>query len=153
MSCVFVVIPVLTVSWPIITATIAAASSALGYRLMKGSEESVTVAPSISQCIDLEMPNSKVVMETLGRDESLVVGKDDLRVTFYRDARGGCSIHVDGENRSTAELEEAGRQLVNAVTQQYAYQKVMSEMKSRGFNVVNEEMDEDRTIRVKVRKF
>jgi hypothetical protein len=37
--------------------------------------------------------------------------------------------------------------------QQYVYQKLMGEMQARGFNVVEEEVGEDRSIRLKVRQW
>ena len=38
-----------------------------------------------------------------------------------------------------------------AVVQQYVYQKLLDEMRSRGFVVVEQETNEDRSIRLKVR--
>jgi hypothetical protein len=35
--------------------------------------------------------------------------------------------------------------------QQYVYQKLMDEMRAKGFNVVEEETNQDRSIRLKVR--
>ena len=44
-----------------------------------------------------------------------------------------------------------GEELSQRVVQQYVYQKLMDEMRARGFNVVEEEINEDRSIRLKVR--
>jgi hypothetical protein len=44
-----------------------------------------------------------------------------------------------------------GEELSQAVVQQYVYQKLMDEMRAKGFNVVEEETNQDRSIRLKVR--
>jgi len=41
--------------------------------------------------------------------------------------------------------------LSQRVVQKYVYQKLMGEMKARGFNVVEEETNADNSIRLKVR--
>ena len=55
----------------------------------------------------------------------------------------------NGQNDET--LRALGEELSQAVVQQYVYQKLMDEMRSRGFNIVEEEVTEDRSIRLKVR--
>jgi hypothetical protein len=58
---------------------------------------------------------------------------------------------VTGEGHSRKELRALGEELSQRVVQQYVYKKVMDEMRARGFNVVEEEINEDRSIRLKVR--
>ena len=58
---------------------------------------------------------------------------------------------MTGEGRGNDELRAMGQELSQCVVQQYVYQKLMGEMRSRGFNVVEEETSSDRSIRLKVR--
>ena len=65
--------------------------------------------------------------------------------------RGRASLCVTGPGRRDAELRARGEELSRAVVQRYVYQKIMDEMKRREFVVVEEEVAEDRSIRLKVR--
>ena len=77
--------------------------------------------------------------------------RDGVTITFSRDARGKASLCVTGNGQSEEALRALGEELSQAVVQQYVYQKLMGEMRARGFNVVEEEVSEDRSIRLKVR--
>jgi hypothetical protein len=92
-----------------------------------------------------------VVTNQLGRDQRIAVSREGVTVTFSRDVRGKASLCVTGNGQSNEELRALGEELSQAVVQQYVYQKLMDEMRSRGFNVVEEEVNEDRSIRLKVR--
>jgi len=92
-----------------------------------------------------------VVTNQLGRDQRIAVTREGVTVTFSRDARGKASLCVTGEGHSREELQALGEELSQRVVQQYVYQKLMDEMRARGFNVVEEEVNEDRSIRLKVR--
>jgi hypothetical protein len=58
---------------------------------------------------------------------------------------------VTGNGQSDETLRALGEELSQAVVQQYVYQKLMEQMRARGFNVVEEKVNEDRSIRLKVR--
>jgi len=101
--------------------------------------------------VQLEIERSEVVTNQLGRDQRISVMRDGVTVTFSRDARGKAALCVTGNGRSDETLRALGEELSQCVVQQYVYQKLMDEMRSRGFNVVEEEVNEDRSIRLKVR--
>ena len=46
-----------------------------------------------------------------------------------------------------------GQQFSKAVVQQYAYHRLMTELKQRNFNVVGEQVEEDGTVRIQVRTY
>lgn len=156
MSVVFVVIPVVAGSWPMISAAIVAAGAAMGYRAAKQAEANLAqemgrvAAPA---GVSLVMENSQVVSETLLRGEAFTLERDGLSATFRMDGRGQCTVHVGGAGKSDRELEEAGRELMDRVRQQFAYAKVMGELEGRGFEVVAQEVDVDNAIRVRVRRW
>jgi hypothetical protein len=158
MSVVFVVVPVVAGGWPVISAAIVAAGAAMGYRAVKRAEESGELGISEhpggprTRAVDLVMENSQVVADALMRGESFTMSRGDIAATFRVDGRGACSVHVSGQNMTDAELEAAGRDLMDRVRQQFAYAKVMAELEERGFEVVREQLEADQSIRIRVRR-
>jgi hypothetical protein len=158
MSVIFVVIPVVAGGWPVISAAILAASAALGYRAVQAVECKVvagvreeTAGPETG--VQLVMDDSQVVADHLARGESFGVERGGITATFQRDGRGRCSVHVTGAGRSNLELEVAGRELMDQVRQQFAYSKLLAELETRGFDVVQEQVEADRSIRIRVRRW
>jgi hypothetical protein len=139
-------------AWPAFSAAVVAAASSLGYQVMSGvNDEIEATAASKVTSVQLEIARSEVVTGQLGRDQRIIVARGGVTVTFSRDARGKASLCVTGEGHSKAELKALGEELSQTVVQQYVYQKLMAEMNSRGFVVVDQETNEDRSIRLKVR--
>ncbi|MGA2175488.1 MAG: DUF1257 domain-containing protein [Verrucomicrobiota bacterium] len=150
MSCVCILTPLVIAAWPAFSAAVAAAASSLGYQVIATAQEE-TVANVSSNSVQLEIARSEVVTSQLGRQQRIVVARGGVSVTFSRDARGKASLCVTGEGHDREELKALGKELSQAVVQQYVYQKLMDEMRSRGFIVVEEQASEDRSIRLKVR--
>ena len=48
-------------------------------------------------------------------------------------------------------MRALGEELSNTVVQQYVYQKLLDEMRAKGFVVVQEETEADRSIHLKIR--
>jgi hypothetical protein len=152
MSAVCVLTPLVIAAWPAFSAAVAAAASSLGYQVVAGiKEEAEVMAGHKATSVQLEIARSEVVTGPLGRDQRIVVARGGVTVTFSRDARGKASLCVTGEGHSKQELKALGEELSQTVVQQYVYQKLMSEMGNRGFIVVDQETNEDRSIRLKVR--
>ena len=140
-------------AWPAFSAAVVAAASSLGYQVAAevNSQRPGETARKESGSVRLEIARSEVVTNQLGRDQRIAVSREGVTVTFSRDVRGKASLCVSGNGQSNEELRALGEELSQAVVQQYVYQKLMGEMRSRGFNVVEEEVNEDRSIRLKVR--
>ncbi len=152
MSAVCILTPLVIAAWPAFSAAVVAAASSLGYQVMSGvNDEIEATAASKVTSVQLEIARSEVVTGQLGRDQRIIVARGGVTVTFSRDARGKASLCVTGEGHSKAELKALGEELSQTVVQQYVYQKLMAEMNSRGFVVVDQETNEDRSIRLKVR--
>jgi hypothetical protein len=153
MSCVCILTPVVIAAWPAFSAAVMAAATSLGYTLvdeLQLAHESRSTAKPDNR-VDLEVPHSELVMDTLQRDQHISVTRDGVTVTFARDARGKASLCVTGEGHSEAELKARGEQLSQRLVQKYVYQRLMQEMSARQFVVVEEETDENHAIRLKVR--
>jgi hypothetical protein len=153
MSCVCILTPVVIAAWPAFSAAVLAAATSLGYQVASEAAKSdaATVGTKSAGKVQLEIENSEVVTNQLGREQQISVTREGVTITFSRDARGRASLCVTGEGRSKDELRALGEELSQSVVQHYVYQKLMDEVRARGFNVVEEETGADRSIRLKVR--
>ncbi len=151
MSVVFVIVPSLAVGgWAALTAAIAAACSAMGYQILRGSQvRQQSLQEQSGVALTME---AQALADALEREETIVVTQGDVQITFHKDPRGRVTMHVDGKNKTEAELKAIGQQVMNRILQQYAYQRVMDELEKRGFTVVKEEVDENQVIRIRVRR-
>jgi len=153
MSVVCVLAPVVIASWPTFSAAVVAAAASLGYSAVdsrleqKRSLGSKTAASSVH----LEIAQSEIVTDSLGRGEKVSVARDGVVVTFSRDPRGKAALHVEGAGREEAGLRTLGEELGRRVVQAYVYQRLKDEMASRNFVLVEEEIHEDASIRLRVR--
>lgn len=153
MSCVCILTPVVIAAWPAFSAAVVSAATSLGYQVISESLTSRDAAASANSPnrIELEIDQSELVTDSLGRARQLQVAKDGITVTFSRDARNRASLCVEGKGHTEAELRRAGEELGQRTVQHYVYQKLMSEMEARQFVLVEEEVDENHAIRLKVR--
>ena len=153
MSCVCILTPVVIAAWPAFSAAVVAAATSLGYQVAAevADNKGATVNRKESGRINLEIENSEVVTNQLGRDQRISVTREGVTVTFSRDARGKAALCVTGSAHDDETLRALGEELSQAVVQQYVYQKLLDEMRTRGFVVVEQETNQDRSIRLKVR--
>ncbi|HEY1718688.1 MAG TPA: DUF1257 domain-containing protein [Verrucomicrobiae bacterium] len=153
MSCVCILTPVVIAAWPAFSAAVVAASASLGYQIATEAADLTknAVAEKSSNKVQLEIENSEVVTNQLGREQRIAVTRDGVTITFSRDARGKAALCVTGNGHSNDELRAMGEEMSQCVVQKYVYQKLMDEMRAKGFNVVEEETNQDRSIRLKVR--
>ncbi len=153
MSAVCILAPVVIAGWPAFSAAVMAAAASLGYETVSEAAELVAkeTAEPRTASVQLEVPRSEVVTGQLGRDQCLRVSGRGVTVTFSRDARGKASLCVTGEGLAEAELRALGEELSRAVVQQYVYQRLMDEMRSRGFIITEQETTADRSIHLRVR--
>src|ERR1019366_4235044 len=153
MSAVCILAPVVIAGWPAFSAAVMAAATSLGYQVASEmAKPNGTVAEKEQAgAVNLEIARSEVVTSQLGRDQRMSFTRAGVTVTFSRDARGKAALCVTGSGQDDATLRALGEELSRAVVQQYVYQKLMDEMRSRGFLVVEQETNQDRSIRLKVR--
>jgi hypothetical protein len=152
MSCVCILTPVVIAAWPAFSAAVVAAAAALGYTIVEeGVKQSQTGNVSETGRVTLEIEQSEIVTGQLGRDQRIKAMRGDVTVTFSRDARGKASVCVTGPGHSEEELRTIGEELSQRVVQKYVHRRLMDEIRIRGFNVVEEEVDENNAIRLKVR--
>jgi hypothetical protein len=155
MSVVCVLTPVVIASWPTLSAAVVSAAASLGYAVAETgilTSKAAAADQKAQQAVELEISQSEIVTDSLGRGQTISVAKDGVVVTFSRDPRGKASLHVRGNGQQDDSLLRAmGEQLGQRVVQKYVYQRLMEEMKARDFHVVEEEVEEDQSIRLLVR--
>ncbi len=152
MSCVCILTPVVIAAWPAFSAAVAAAASSLGYTLLEeGKQLLQTSQVTEAGKVTLEIEQSEIVTNQLGRDQCIKVARGGVTVVFSRDARGKASICVTGPGHSDEELRAIGEELSQRVVQTYVHRRLLEEIQARGFNVVEQEVDENNAIRLKVR--
>ena len=150
MSAVCVLTPLVIASWPAISAAVAAAAASLGF---------ASVAPRLHQeragprTVTTPVENSEVLQEGLAPGQKIVLQRGDLRVEVGQDQRGRCSVCVTGSaGHSDAELRKVGAQVAGRIVQQYTYNKLLTELKSRDYQLVDEQVLADQSIRIRVRR-
>jgi hypothetical protein len=154
MSCVCILTPVVIAAWPAFSAAIVSAAATLGYQVAQDQAEKRKQSreeEARPRQVNLEVPHSEIVTGQLRRDDHLSVTRDGVTITFSRDARGKASLCVTGCGQTEEALRALGEELSRRVVQKYVYQRLMDEIRSRQFLVVEEETAADQTIRLKVR--
>ena len=75
---------------------------------------------------------------------------DGIAVEFCIDENGRSFVRAFGQ-KSEEELRELGETMAGRIMQQYAFHRVVAEMRERNMNIVEEEVEEDGTVRLLVR--
>src|SRR5947209_20177473 len=152
MSCVCILTPVVIAAWPAFSAAVVAAANSLGYVLVdEAIKQSQKTSQKSNRHVNLEIANSEVVTGSLGRDQQICVTREGVTVVFSRDARGRASVCVSGPSFTDDELRRMGQELSQRVVPKYVCQRLMDEMSMRQFTVVEEEVDANHAIRLKLR--
>jgi len=122
----------------------------LGLKIISEAESGSVIEQD--QQIEVDMPQSHKLGESITEGDTLKMQGNGFTVEFHKTGRGDCQMRVCGKNKSDAELEQLGKELLNRIAQQYAYQKITQELKKKGFQIAEEKVEQDRTIRLTVRR-
>ena len=154
MSTILILTPVIIGSWPAITAAVAAAAAALGMAVKESVHESVEQANAeVAQSVEVELAESQVLAQSMATGKEIVVTKDNVELRVSRDQRGRCVVCAKGLGRSKAELKQIAEEFTQKLTQCFTYNRVVSELKNKNFQIVNEEVTEDESVRINVRRW
>jgi hypothetical protein len=104
-----------------------------------------------SESVESEIANSEVLAQTLSRGERIRIAKDGVVVDIGVDDRGKCSVCVSGKGRSKGVLRRIGEEVSGRIVQQFAYHKLVTELKSRGYSIAEESVHKDQSIQMRVR--
>jgi hypothetical protein len=153
MSAVAVLTPVVVAAWPAISAAVTSAAVSLGFTVVDelAGDTGLRQVESSRRTVQLDVPHSEVVTGTLGRDQRIRVARDGVTAEFSRDSRGQAAVCVTGEGLSEEQLRTIGEELSGRMVQHYVLQKLKTEMTSRGMDLVEERIEQNQAIRLRVR--
>lgn len=152
MSSVIVIAPLVVASWPVIVAAVSAAIGTSGFTMARAASATQDPLSRVNRA-EIEVEDSEILGAAGGVHQSIVVERDGVRATFSRDARGALKICMEGSLLSKVELQKIGEELLGRVTQQYAYHRIVTELKERNMTIVDEEIAADQTVKIRVKSF
>jgi rRNA-processing protein FCF1 len=154
MSAILILTPVIITSWPAITAAVAGAASAMGLVIHQTVKEELKASQEVAeQSVEVELSESEILKEGIATDQEIVLHKGDIELRVKRDERGRCSVCAKGVGRSKIELKQIAEEFTQKLTQCFVYDKVMRELKNKQFQIVNEEVMNDESIRINIRRW
>jgi hypothetical protein len=156
MSTVLILTPVIIGGWPVITAAVAGAATALGLVVKESVKEQLhehQQVANVEQSVEVELANSEVLAQQVATDKEIVLTRGTIQIRISRDERGQCKVCVTGKGHTKAELKQIAEQFTQKMTQCFVYNKVASELKNKGFQLINEEVMEDESVRLHVRRW
>ncbi len=149
MSTVCILTPIVVGSWPMIASAVAGAASAMGFAVV--GSETATDESSAETTVETEVPNSQVVAEAMKPGQKIRIVREGITIEFGVDERGACTVCVSGIGQTKADLKRIGDEVAGRVVQQFAYHKLMTELKKRNYSVLEEGVQEDDSIQVRVK--
>lgn len=155
MSAVLVLTPVVIGSWPIITAAVAGAAAAMSMTIAKTAAQEVKAeeAQAEQNAVEVEIAEEQELARGLATEEEIVLTKGTVTLRVRRDARGRCTVCAVGHGHTKTELKAMAQEFSQRLTQSFVYNRIMTEVKTKGFQVVNEEQMEDETVRIHLRRW
>ena len=153
MSTIVLLTPVIISSWPLITAAVAGAAAGMGLAVKEIAKEGLENVEETAQSVEIELAESQVSAENVATGKEVVLVKDGVEIRVGRDNRGRCTVCAKGKGKTKAELKMIAEEFTEKMTQCFVYNRVVSELKNKDFQVVNEEVMEDQTVRINVRRW
>ncbi|MGC8740744.1 MAG: DUF1257 domain-containing protein [Candidatus Sumerlaeaceae bacterium] len=162
MGAIFVLTPTVGWAFPLLWPILMSTAGALGYKLYTSSADDAPLRGRLTaqmkklRTVRLALDElvAGVVAEEVGREQVLRFVRDDVTLVFKRDARSKFSIEVIApDTRTVTELRAIGEQFAYQLIQQFAYNRVITEMERRGANVVSEHRDEQGNIVIELRRW
>ena len=129
----------------LVAAAAVAAAGSIGLKV----DDTANAAASANS-VDIRLNNASEAAAGMSAGQSLRFSGDGVAVEFFIDENGRASVRASGRG-SEEELRALGETMAKRIVQQYAYHRVVTEMRERNMNIVEEEIEEDGTVRMRVR--
>lgn len=153
MSTVLILTPVIISNLPAIAAAVAGAAAAMGLVAKESVKGQVEQQVEAEQAVSVELAESEVLAQGVETGREFVLTKGEVELRVSRDERGRCVVCAKGKGHSKAELKQMAEEFAQKMTQCFVYNRVASELKNKGFQIVNEEVMEDESVRINVRRW
>jgi hypothetical protein len=152
MSTVLLLTPVVIASWPAIVGAVTGAAAAMGLAVSRRSAGAGVKVEAATQ-VEVELEDSAALNENTPQDEAIVLERDGIQLTVSRNARGRYRVCAAGKGHSKAELRAVAEEFSRRMTQCFIYNRMVTELRDKGFRVVSEEQLEDQSVRIHVRRW
>lgn len=153
MSTILILTPIIVGSWPAITAAVGSAAAVMGLAMKDSAANKVGVAVEEGNSVEVELDDSQAVGASLAADKEIVLTRGTMTLRIRHNNEGRCVICAEGKGHSKAELETVAQEFAQKTSQCFIYNKVMTELRAKGFQVVDEEQMEDEAVRIHVRRW
>lgn len=155
MSTVIILTPVIIGAWPAVAAAVTAAAAGLGLVVKEEIAEALNEShETVNQnAVEIELEDSQILAQALARGKTIVLTKDAIQLKISRDDRGSLKVCAEGLGHTKKELETMAEEFVRKMTQCYVYNRTVTELKNNQFQMVNQEVTQDGSIRIHVRRF
>lgn len=152
MSSVCVLTPMVIGGWPIIANAVLGAAAAMGFNVVAQSRNQLPEGEQrmARERVEADVPNSDVLAENVTRDQRIVIEKNGVTLEFGVDARGRCTVCASGVGIGKNALKRIAEEASGRVVQQFAYHKLMTELANRKFRIIEERVEGDDSIQVRV---
>lgn len=158
----FFLTPAIGWSLPLVWPLAMAAAGAMGYGYLTDSRNDLVLRGRTTREMEklrsvkvpLERLVTDMVADEVKREEVLRFAKDDIVLVFKRDSRGKFEVEAMGPaERSHRELETAGLEFAEALVQQFAYNRMVTELEKKGATVVEETVSEEGDVILTMRRW
>lgn len=148
MPCTFVCLtPVIIASWPSVMSFTVGVAAALGFTAVKSvTKEQVEVKENV---IEIELEGSLVQEDYTGQEVQFA--KEGMLLTVKRNEYGRLVLCAKGIETKDV-LRQKTTTFVEKLHQAYAYNKAMTQLRISGFNIVDENVGQDKEIHIKLRR-
>jgi hypothetical protein len=157
MSAVLILTPlVVGGGWTAVSAAAAGAAVALGLTVRATAKEEIASAEeeaAVKNAVEVEVKNSEVLENVATEQQIVLRAKGGVELRVKRDARGRCVVCASGKGKTKAELQAVAERFTEKMTQCFVYNRVMTELKAKGFQVMSEERAKDETVNIRVRRW
>lgn len=153
MSAVLILTPLVISSWPAISAAVVGAAAAMGFSVAGGAlqQEAKEQPQTRKKKVEADVPNSEVMADSLSRGQKITIQRGNITIEIGQDERGACTVCASGEGHSDKQLKTIAEEVAGRIVQQFAYHKLITELKRRKGTIVEEHVNQDQSIQVRVR--
>lgn len=156
MSTVIILAPVIVGAWPLITSAAMAAAASLGLTAAEEVAEMVRASGTVQEENEVEvtLSESSALAGRVHEDQKLEFATSEgVKITVKRDARGKCSVCASGLGFSDTELEMKAKEFSDKFSQCFVYNKIMKELKAKNLNIIEQNVEQDKSIRLHIRNW
>ena len=155
-----VLTPAIGWAWPALAPILGAVASTLGFQ--KFSDPKGILRGVITQQLEsvrlervaLDSVLAEVIAEEIGKEERLILKREEIILVFRKDALGKFFVDVLGPAEKTAlELKRIGEEFAQEVVQKFAFHKINEQLERAGVTVVEERVEADGKIVMKARRW